>query len=135
MNSLEALSVFPQLAKFMSLDEYEHSCTVAGICNDDERACMVALLHDVVEGGYTTFEELQQRFSLDDEQMKALDALTRRQGERYFDYISRVKKNEMSRIIKLADLQVNIRRCAEDLPNRWRLLQRYAKAYGILIGA
>ena len=134
MNSLEALSVFPQLAKFMSLDEYEHSCTVAGICNDDERACMVALLHDVVEGGYATFEELQQRFSLDDEQMKALDAITRRQGEKYFDYIDRVKQNEMAKTVKLADLQDNIRRCAWDLPNRWGLLRRYGKAYGILIG-
>lgn len=133
MNSIEALFVFPQLAKFLPLDEYEHACTVAGMCKDDERTCMVALLHDVVEDGYTTFEELRERFNLDPEQMAALDAITRRQGEQYFDYIQRVKQNEMAKTVKLADLQHNIIRCANDLPNRWGLIRRYAKAYGILI--
>ena len=133
MNSLEALSVFPQLAKIMPLDEYEHACTVAGICKDDEKTCMVALLHDIVEDGYATFDELQKRFKLDAEQMAALDAITRRQGEQYFEYIQRVKQNEMAKTVKLADLQHNITRCANDLPNRWGLLRRYAKAYGILI--
>lgn len=94
----------------------------------------VALLHDIVEDGYATFEDLQQRFDLDNEQMAALDAITRRQGEQYFDYIDRCKQSEMAKTVKLADLQDNIRRCAEDLPNRWGLLRRYAKAYGILIG-
>ena len=133
MNSLEALSVFPQLAKIMPLDEYEHACTVAGKCNDDEKTCMVALLHDIVEDGYATLKELQERFNLDDEQMAALDAITRRKSEQYFNYIQRVKQNPMAKIVKLADLQHNINRCADDLPNRWGLLRRYAKAYGILI--
>lgn len=88
----------------------------------------------MVEDGYATFEELQQRFDLDAEQMAALDAITRRQGEKYFDYIERVKQNEMAKTVKLADLQDNINRCAKDLPNRWGLIRRYAKAYGILIG-
>lgn len=99
----------------------------------DNRCRCVAYLHDIVEDGYASFEELQQRFDLDNEQMAALDAITRRQGERYFDYIQRAKQNEMAKTVKLADLQDNIRRCAEDLPNRWGLLRRYAKAYGILI--
>ena len=133
MNSIEALSVFPQLAKFLPLDEYEHACTVAGMCKNDEQTCMVAFLHDVVEDGYATFDELQQRFDLNDEQMAALDAITRRKGEQYFDYIRRCKQNEMAKNVKLADLQHNITRCAKDLPNRWGLIRRYAKAYGMLI--
>ena len=99
----------------------------------DNRCRCVAYLHDIVEDGYACFEELQQRFNLDDEQMAALDAITRRQGEKYFDYIARVKQNEMAKIVKLADLQDNINRCAKDLPNRWGLLRRYVKAYEILI--
>jgi (p)ppGpp synthase/HD superfamily hydrolase len=102
--------------------------------NKDSYFC-VALLHDIVEDGYACFEELQQRFDLDDEQMAALDAITRRHEERYFDYIERCKQNEMAKTVKLADLQDNIRRCAFDLQNRWEMLRRYAKAYGILIGA
>lgn len=100
----------------------------------DNRCRCVAYLHDMIEDGYAGFEELQQRFDLDNDQMAALDAITRRQGERYFDYIDRVKQNEMAKTVKLADLQDNIRRCAEDLPNRWGLIRRYGKAYGILIG-
>ena len=99
----------------------------------DNRCRCVAYLHDMVEDDYASFEELQQRFNLDDEQMAALDAITRRQGERYFDYIDRCKQNEMAKTVKLADLQDNIRRCAEDLPNRCGLLRRYAKAFGRLI--
>jgi (p)ppGpp synthase/HD superfamily hydrolase len=94
---------------------------------------MVALLHDIVEDGYATFGELQERFNLDNEQMATLDAITRREGEKYFDYIARCKQNEMAKTVKLADLQHNITRCANDLQNRWGLIRRYAKAYGILI--
>ena len=132
MNSIEALSVFPQLAKFLPQDEYEHACTVAGRCKDDERTCMVALLHDVVEDGRSTFDDLRNRFRLDAEQMAALDAITRRQGEQYFDYIRRCKQNEMAKTVKLADLQDNLTRCVKDHPHRWSLYRRYAKAYDIL---
>lgn len=116
--------------------EREHVRNVALGVEDkwrDNRCRCVAYLHDMIEDGYATFEELQQRFDLDAEQMVALDAITRRQGEQYFDYIKRVKQNEMAKIVKLADLRDNIRRCADDLPNRWGLIRRYAKAYGILI--
>lgn len=101
--------------------------------NRENRYVCVALLHDMVEDGYSTFEDLQKRFNLDAEQMAALDAITRRQGEQYFDYIKRCKQNEIAKIVKLADLQHNITRCVDDLPNRWGLIRRYAKAYGILI--
>ena len=116
--------------------EFTHAYNVAmgtaGIIRNDRYVC-VGFLHDIVEDGYATFEELQKRINLDDEQMAALDAITRRQGEQYFDYIHRVKQNDIAKIVKLADLQDNITRCANDLPNRWGLIRRYAKAYGILI--
>ncbi|MBO5681805.1 MAG: hypothetical protein J6T08_08855 [Lentisphaeria bacterium] len=134
MNTLEVLSVFPQLAKLLPWDKYNHACGVVGELKfGDDRTCLVALLHDVVEDGYATFEELQNRFKLDTEQMAALDAITRRQGERYFDYIKRCKQNELAKTVKLADLRYNIKRCVHDLPNRWGLLRRYDKAYDILI--
>ncbi len=96
------------------------------------RCYPVALLHDVVEDNYDTMENVVKDFWLDDEQSAALDAITRREGERYFDYIERVKRNDMAKAIKLVDLQENIKRSANDLPNRWGLLRRYAKAYAIL---
>lgn len=123
-------------SKAVNKDETTHAWRVAENATEyssDDRIYIVALLHDVVEDGYTTFENLQKMYDLDAEQMDALDAITRRNGERYFDYIQRVKQNRIAKIVKLADLQDNISRCAKDLPNRWGLLRRYAKAYGILI--
>lgn len=122
-----------RLSGILPLDEFLHVCAVADKLKCDQKTRIVALLHDMVEDGYATFEELQKRFKLDSEQMAALDAITRRQGERYFDYIKRCKQNKMAKTVKLADLQHNIFRCANDLPNRWGLIRRYAKAYGILI--
>jgi (p)ppGpp synthase/HD superfamily hydrolase len=124
-------------SKVKNKDEVIHAWSVAEKTREfslDDRIYIVALLHDVVEDGYTTFKKLQKLYDLDDEQMAALDAITRRKGEQYFEYIARCKQNEMARIVKLADVQHNIDRCANDLPNRWRLLRRYTKAYGILIG-
>lgn len=123
-------------SKTENKDEVTHAWRVAENTKEfslDDRIYIVALLHDVVEDGYTTFEKLQKLYDLDDEQMAALDAVTRRDGERYFDYIARCKQNEMAKTVKLADLQHNINRCADDLPNRWGVIRRYAKAYGILI--
>jgi (p)ppGpp synthase/HD superfamily hydrolase len=118
-------------SKVENKDEVIHAWSVAEKTKEfslDDRIYIVALLHDVVEDGYTTFKKLQKLYDLDDEQMAALDAITRREGEKYFDYIERVKQNEMAKTVKLADLQHNIDRCANDLPNRWGLLRRYAKA-------
>lgn len=122
----------------LSTTEREHVRNVALGVEDkwrDNRCRCIAYLHDIVEDGYATFEELQERFNLDGEQMVALDAITRRKDEKYFDYIGRVKQNEMAKTVKLADLQDNIRRCVDVLPSSFGLLRRYAKAYGILIGA
>lgn len=124
---------FSQLADVLPLEEYNHVCAVAGKCRHLRKTCVVALLHDFVEDEYATFEDVQQRFNLNDEQMAALNAITRREGEKYFDYIKRVKQNEMATTVKLADLQHNITRCVNDLPNRCELIRRYAKAYLILI--
>jgi hypothetical protein len=64
---------------------------------------------------------------------ETIDALTRRDGERYFSYIKRCKQNAEARRLKLNDIADDIQRCVTDLPNRWSDLCRYAKAYGILV--
>lgn len=137
MKTAEHLSILNYIgSKVVNKDETDHAWRVAEnttVVSSDYRIYAVALLHDVVEDGYATFEALQKLYHLDDEQITALDAITRRQGERYFDYIQRVKQNEMAKTVKLIDLQDNINRCAKDLPNCWSLLMRYVKAYGILI--
>lgn len=111
-----------------SLDDYVHALRVASEL-DDERTAVIGALHDAVEDGVASFEELHNKFELDEEQMTALRLLTRTKGMRYFSYIDALKSNKMAVAVKLADLKDNIGRCAEALPYRFSLLKRYVKAY------
>ena len=116
-------------------EEVQHAVRVASKVKEgtgEEHYYQVALLHDVIEDGYTTMDRLIEAFDLSEQQVIALDAITRREEEKYFEYILRVKRNPVAKVIKLADLQDNIIRCAKDLDSRWGLLRRYAKAYAIL---
>jgi (p)ppGpp synthase/HD superfamily hydrolase len=58
MNHIEAFMTIPQIAKLLPIDEVMHTCSVAGKLKDDDKICLVALLHDVVEDKYATFDEL-----------------------------------------------------------------------------
>ena len=120
-----------RLKHTLTQDEFDHAISVADNF-DDNSFVIVALLHDFIEDEYATLSDVKAEWGLDSEQVEALDAITRRAGERYFSYIKRCKLNEMARTIKLADLKDNMQRCMRDLPNRWSGICRYAKAYGIL---
>src|SRR5262245_23782377 len=70
---------------------------------------IVGILHDVVEKN----PEWSLR-RLEDEGFKstiieAVDAMTRRSGESYEDFVSRAAVNPISRAVKMADLRDNIR--------------------------
>lgn len=73
--------------------------------NEMERTC--AVLHDVVEDTSITLEELKKE-GFPEEVITVLDCLTKRDGESYDDFISRVLTNEMACRIKLADLYDNM---------------------------
>lgn len=120
--------------KSEDVSHYAATAEAFGLPNEENDQCFpVALFHDLVEDGYIELLELAQKAHLNQEQVAAIDAITRRPEERYFDdYIARLKTNEIARKVKLADLTHNIKRCADDLPTRWELIRRYAKAYGIL---
>lgn len=66
----------------------------------------VALLHDVVEDSDYTLDDLRQRgFSQD--VVEALSLMTHQEGVPYFDYVRKIKDNELARTVKLADLEHN----------------------------
>ena len=73
--------------------------------NDDLR--IVAVLHDVVEDTKVTLEQLKRCFGY--WVAKNVDILTRRQGEEYFDYIMRVSSSLVATVVKLADLEDNLK--------------------------
>lgn len=72
----------------------------------NETTTVVALLHDVVEDSAVTFEDIA-KYGFGDIVVDALRLLTRSKDERYFDYIEKIKKNEIAKAVKLADLSHN----------------------------
>lgn len=104
-------------------DEFAHTDTEA-----DKDRFYVAVVHDVVEDGLCTLEDIKNA-GASQAVVDAVDAITRREDELYFDYIARCKQNAIARDVKLVDLKVNIKRCAAGLPDRLSLLERYVKAY------
>ena len=73
----------------------------------DEDTTVVALLHDVVEDTEYTIEMLRE-YGFTEEQLKALDCITHRENEDYFDYVRRVKSNEIAKAVKFKDLEHNM---------------------------
>lgn len=87
---------------------------------------IVAVLHDILENTNMTADKLRE-FGFSEEIVEAICILTREKDMPYMQYIEKVKSNELSRVVKLADLQHNMR---EGCPAS--LLDRYKKAYKIL---
>ena len=72
---------------------------------DDEYSVVVALLHDVVEDGEITLEELRREFP--NEIVEAISLMTHDINVDYFEYVKAIKMNTLARKVKLADLKHN----------------------------
>lgn len=73
---------------------------------EDEQQMIVAVLHDTVEDAINwSVEMVRDQFG--DRIAAAVDALTKRDGESYEDYLDRVKTDELAVKVKLADLKDN----------------------------
>lgn len=94
---------------------------------------MIGLLHDVVEDTDATVEDV--RALAGDRVALAVDAMTRREGEPYFDYIKRLKANEDAVEVKKYDLvdNMNLSRIPEPTNKDLDRVKKYADAYKILI--
>ena len=74
---------------------------------NSETEKIVAILHDVVEDSDLTLVDLKNEgFSSDI--IDAVDALSKRDGEAYDDYINRTTFNQIAIKVKLADLEDNM---------------------------
>lgn len=91
---------------------------------------MTAILHDVLEDTTLTADVLKAE-GCPEEVLEALDALTRRKGEKYLDeYILRIQKNPIAKSVKLSDLADNLNP-ARGYDNE-TLMERYRRAIKIL---
>ena len=119
-------------------ETYNHSIRVADTFIFDNlnlsvfaSLIILSLLHDVVEDGKSTYDELKARYGLSNEIISALNALTRRPKEEYFVYIARVKANSLASKVKMADLLDNIHRNSNN-HSFDSLRKRYRKAFKLL---
>lgn len=104
-----------------------------------ESLTIVALLHDVVEDTSVTIDSIRtvaQAYYglwLTDEEVRWIDAVSRRAGEKYADFIERTMQEPESRVVKFEDVADNLgRELGEPLPAS--LVARYEKAYNRLKG-
>lgn len=113
-------------------DYIDHPRTVASFCEDPKEK-IVALLHDVIEDTDVTAEELRSVFG--DELTDAVVTMTHLDGEDYFEYVARVKKNPISAKVKLADLRHNMEtsRLTTVTEKDLKRVEKYKKARAMLL--
>ena len=112
-----------------------HPAHVAAQVEGDE-AKAVGWLHDVVEDTSYTLEDLRAA-GLSDEVVEAVDAMTRRSGETYFNYVRRATANPLARRVKEADLRHNLDLGRIPMPTERdleRVRTRYLPALRIVLG-
>lgn len=117
---------------------FHHILRVAAAVRDaGPRYEIVAALHDTVEDTDVTLEQVEARFG--PEIAAAVDAMTHREGEDYFEaYLPRVLANPIARRVKFADSTDNLARVtAENSPEEWRaeLRHRYERVLNLIHSA
>lgn len=103
-------------------------CAIVGVCHDN----VEDHFHDV-EKGIEAFKELVTK---DEACVDALRAMTHLKDESYADYIHRVSRNQIARMIKICDLEDNtdITRLKGLREKDFERLQKYHKSYCYLTG-
>lgn len=102
---------------------------------ETENERIVAVLHDVVEDTGRSFDDLR-RLGFSEEVISALDCVTKREGEKYEQFVERSAANPIARRVKLADLQDNmdVRRLPAVAERDLERLAKYLKAWKRLTG-
>ena len=109
-----------------------HPFHLAEQMSTEEEAC-VALLHDVVEDGCLTFEELRAA-GMPESVVQGVRDLTHDPAVPYLDYVEGLRTKPLARTVKLADLRHNANLARLDNPTEKDLRRRvrYRMAQAVL---
>ena len=99
------LHVSSEVANYAN-NECKNKYTPMGIFFN--KAFIVALLHDIIEDTELTIDDLIKEGIDDTEILDAIKTLTKDPNERYFDYIKKVKENDIAKFVKRFDLLHNM---------------------------
>lgn len=94
---------------------------------NDER--IAGVLHDVVEDCGWTIDDLR-REGFSEEVLRAIDAVTKRDGETYDEFVARAAADPIGRRVKLADLEDNcdLSRIRHPRPKDYSRIEKYRQA-------
>jgi (p)ppGpp synthase/HD superfamily hydrolase len=106
---------------------------------DTIEAKIVAVLHDVIEDTYVTYESLLLTLGIDQNSniAYALALITRKPRVSYNVYISDILNSDLSTTVKLADLKDNLDMLTYNCSDEKKLARciKHTKAYHILNGS
>lgn len=99
----------------------------------DEAARIAAVLHDVVEDSTWTLDQLRAEGFAPDV-VAAVDALTKRKGESYEDFVRRAGQHPIAHRVKLADIADNmdLSRIAHPTHDDHARMAKYSRARALL---
>lgn len=101
----------------------------------DATARIVAVLHDVVEDTAWTLERLRTE-GFSEAVLAGVDAVTKREGETYRDFVARAARDPAGRVVKRADIldNLDLTRIATLTARDLERLQDYKAALAYLDG-
>ena len=88
----------------------------------------VAYLHDVIEDSSVTYEVIVTGKGIPENIVKAVEILTKGEGQNYDEYLYYVKSNELAKRVKIVDILSNL---ADDPTDKQ--IVKYAKALTYLM--
>lgn len=95
-----------------------HPLAVSDALAPDRQAQIVGVLHDVMEDCGVSWQTLYLRYGYD--VANAVEALSRQKGEKYSEFILRVKRNPLARKVKIVDIRHNITREVKPEDEGWK---------------
>ena len=109
-----------------------HPQAVASMVDTDEEKA-VAWLHDTIEDSDFTEQDLIEK-EIPSRVVEGVIAMTKIKGEKYSDYLQRLKKNDLARKVKMADLIHNsdLSRIANPTEKDRARIEKYKKAMEFL---
>ena len=115
-------------------DYINHPINVSKLVDTNDLK-VIALLHDVIEDGNVTVNYLQKK-GIPLELIKVVVILSKKKDENYLDFILRISNNKDAIIVKLADLEDNLKDLKEGTKKDKYRLARHLLIYKLqeLIG-
>ena len=98
-------------------------------------AKVVGYLHDVIEDSDITYDDLLHKYNIPKVCCDAVDILSKTEGIDYKDYLIKVRENDLSRVVKIADMTHNsdLSRINSPLKEDYERAKKYREAINMLL--